>query len=86
MAFGSVPAQCSSFPLLDNGHLGALHWGGSEQGGKMFFYQCIAVGAAIGVVLGLCEILASIWRLAFGVAEEDAEEDAKDLKSPPPSA
>ena len=37
----------------------------------MFFFQCIAVGAAIGVVAGLCEIL---WDLAFGVAEEDAED------------
>ena len=32
----------------------------------MFFFQCIAVGVAIGVVAGLCEILYSIWSLVFG--------------------
>ena len=40
----------------------------------MFFFQCIAVGAAIGVVAGLCEILSDIWGLVFGEAEEDAED------------
>ena len=45
----------------------------------MFFFQCIAVGAAIGVLAGLCEI---VWGLF-----DDEEEDVEDVKSSaPPSA
>ena len=43
----------------------------------MFFFQCIAVGAAIGVVAGLCEI---VW----GLFNDEEDEDAEDLKSSAP--